>query len=217
MPCIPSGVKLLEIPHEVKQLLLNGLDVPDQFRRELDSMIAGGEQYFVRLSSTSGKNDTPVRPYSNTQEIISHLQRCKLFRSREYSRDKPSWLILIPWNDTIDARNEFRIFVVDGVLCAASPQYWWETHNYSEDELDTIQSVLADMVHYQFIDNLPFRTFIADVYIDIANQKMNIIELNPFGAHSGAGSSLFNWENDYPQLHGLTPNAELRYLSIVPI
>ncbi len=217
LPCAPKDVQLLEIPIDVKSLLLRGEQPPDMFKQQIDDVLDGGQEYFIRLSSTSGKNETPVRPFSNSFEIIEHLKRCKLFRSREYERDKPTYLILIPWNSMIDARNEFRIFVCDGVLCCASPQYWWETHNYSSDELDIIQFVLADSTNFEFMKQLPFNTFIADVYIDMDTSSFRIIELNPFGAHCGAGSSLFNWIDDYRLLHGLNDESELRYLSIVDI
>ena len=67
----------------------------------------------------------------------------------------------------------------------------------------------------EFINKVTYNTFIADVYIDMDNIVCHLIELNPFGAHSGAGASFFNWKHDYHQLCGLNENVELRYLSVI--
>tara|TARA_R110001599_G_scaffold91574_1_gene240561 strand:+ start:2005 stop:2157 length:153 start_codon:yes stop_codon:yes gene_type:complete len=48
----------------------------------------------------------------------------------------------------------------------------------------------------------------------VATQTCHLIELNPFGAHSPAGSSMFNWIQDRDILYGNVP-AELRYLSAI--
>lgn len=61
--------------------------------------------------------------------------------------------------------------------------------------------------------------FVADVYVNVNTKICHLIELNPFGAASGAGSSLFNWYKDYDLLYGINHDKnkeiELRYLSII--
>jgi len=214
-PSIPGGakgMKMLLIDDSVKKLLLTQQPLPDSFVTDIEKLIEEKTAYFVRLSSTSGKNYTPIRPYTAAKEIVSLLTTCKIYVDKEYSRPKPTHLILLPWNDGIDARNEFRIFVVNRRVTAASPQRWGEIHNYTQEELDDFQQVLSEA---DFIEHVPHQSFVADVYI--VNQKCHLIELNAFGAHSGVSSSLFNWIDDYDLLHGNISRGEFRYLSVINI
>ncbi len=118
----------------------NDDDVLMNFKTEISNKMIPNMKYFVRLSSTSGKNVKSVRPFSNVNDIISHITSNKLFVEQEYKRDKDSYLVLVPWNDNIDDRYEYRIFVVDGKLTAASQQNCRELYNYTSDELEMIET-----------------------------------------------------------------------------
>ena len=230
-----SGVKMIHIPDVLKKCFLtcnkdiisNDKNLITNFLKTVYDTVNRNQKYFVRLSSTSGKNEKAVKPFIFNDEeslddvlsnkLIKHLTNMNIFATREYKRDKDTFLILIPWNDYIDDRCEFRIFVVNNKLTAASPQKWWEVHNYSPKELKAIETALNNCT---FIVNDVYKTFVADVWIDMKNKTCSLIEFNPFGAHCGAGSSLFNWETDWDILHGmnshgLSPTPVLRYLSII--
>lgn len=212
-PNIPNGPKdvvLIQLTAEDKASLNVG-ETNSALKSKLEAVCCCGKKYFVRLSGTSGKNERSVRPFQCAQEILDHLARIQQFRVREYSKDKETFLILIPWNDAIDARCEFRVFVVNGKLTAASPQKFWELQQYSCEELEAIQSALSTIA---FLDYFLQKTFVADVYIDITTAICHLIELNPFGAHCGAGASFFNWIDDDKILCGHSP-PELRYLSAI--
>ncbi len=208
--CTPN-VKFIDINDYCKQLLIDKMPLPSSFISKIANAMEPEQKYFVRLSSTSGKNEIPVKPYSNVIDVLNFLNKCNIFIGREYKRKKTTKLILIPWNSTINARNEFRIFVCNGKLTAASPQYYWQIQNYTEEELDEFQKILNSKISFISI----YHSFIADVYLE--NGHCHLIELNPFGAHSGAGSSLFHWIDDYDLLHGNLEHAEMRYLSIIKI
>ncbi len=61
-----------------------------------------------------------------------------------------------------------------------------------------------------------YKDFVGDVYIDMDEKVCKLVEVNPFGAHCGAGSGLFNWITDYDILYGnSSEEPELRYLSII--
>ena len=214
IPDGPKDVKLIEMSNRVKENLLNkNVTDLDEFKNDIQAYLELGKSYFVRLSSTSGKNEKPIRPFDNPDTIIKHLMSVKLFVEQEYSQNKETYLIMIPWNNTIDPRCEFRIFVVNNKLTAASPQRYWELHQHSSEELEAFEHALTNI---GFIGKVPYHTFVADVYIDVETKICHLIELNPFGAHCGAGSSLFNWYTDYDLLHGLTEDEpELRYLSAI--
>lgn len=224
-PYIPNGPqnsKLIHIPDVTKKVLLEMYEtqkyIPNinlsKLEKKIRKAMMPNTSYFVRLSSTSGKNEKPVKPYDSPYKIVRHLASLKLFAEQEYKRDKDTYLILIPWLNQISSRNEFRLFIHDQKLVAASPQRYWELNQYSSEELETIEYALT---HIKFINQVPYKTFVADVYIDIDTQVCHLIELNPFGPSSGAGASLFNWETDYDVLHNINHNdeTELRYLSAI--
>ena len=184
-----------------------------EFKNVISDILKPNTEYFVRLSSTSGKNEKSVKPFTTTEDIISHIASVKLFVDQEYRRDKISSLIIMPWNDQIDDRYEFRIFVVDGILTAASQQNARELYNYSAEELESIEYALN---HISFLNDAVCKTYVADVYIDVDDRTCHLIEINSFGVHSGAGAALFHWITDYDILHGLNDGPpELRYLSII--
>jgi predicted ester cyclase len=213
---MPQNVQMIEIDAYIKSLFVKRERIPTSFADQIAAMIKPNTNYFVRLSSTSGKNERQVVKYSNADDIVRFLQTCTIFQGREFKREKPTWLILIRWNDDISASNEFRIFVVARKLTAASPQRWWESHNYSQKRLEKFESILTGATFRDFLETVCYSSFVADVYLDTKSRSCRLIELNPFGAHSGAGASLFHWLNDYDQLHHASI-PEMRYLSVLNI
>ncbi len=223
----PQNVILIPISTELKRIFVElyksnekySDDINDeelkQFKNNIEMQMDNNTQYFIRLSSTSGKNEKSVKPFSNACEIISHIASVKLFVEQEYNREnKESYLILMPWNNNINDKYEFRIFVVGNKLTAISQQNARKLYHYSSEELDIIEYALNNIT---FVKSVPYKTYVGDVYININTQTCHLIELNPYGAHSGAGAALFNWIDDYNVLHGtqndLAP--EFRYLSII--
>jgi hypothetical protein len=215
IPNGPKGVLRLFLNDRTKNDLLTNCDSSSILRLKLESDIRGlltpDQEYFVRLSTTSGKNEKPVRPMKTAKEIVAHLGAVEEFKTREYMRHKETYLILVPWNDTIDPRCEMRIFVVNGKLTAASPQRYWELHQHTSEELEAFEYALNNIT---FLDKVLYKTFVADIYVNVSERVCHLIELNPFGAHSPAGSSMFNWIDDYDILYGNAP-AEFRYLSAI--
>ena len=116
----------------------------------------------------------------------------------------------MPWNDKIDIRFEFRIFVCNKILTGVSQQSSKLLTQFSMEELEIIEKSLNNI---SFLDKVCYDTYVGDVYVDIETRICHLIELNPFGCHSGAGAALFNWVEDYDLLHGLVSKPEFRYLS----
>ena len=212
-----SNASLIYISSDTKSILLEmylqrstSIAVLQKFRDQISQVLStytGG--WFMRLSSTSGKNEDSLEPLYTVDQVISRLVTVKLFVEKEYRRpEKNTYLILIPCNIVVelDPQYEFRIFVVNGKLTGACPQRWYESYQYSEQELERIEKALSNI---KFMNT--YKTFIADVYI---TDECHLIEFNPFGAYCGAGSALFNWVTDYDILYGkLEP--ELRYRSAI--
>lgn len=217
----PKNVKMIKIDDELKRILvalhnkeeINDTDVYrlSDFKCEINKKMDGGE-YFIRLSGTSGKNEKSVTSFNNADDIVKHLYGNTLFVKQEYMINKDSYLIMMKWNEKIVDRYEFRIFVVNNKITGVSQQHWSELFQYSGEELDDIEYALFNI---EFIGQVPYETFIGDVYIDMETKRCHLIECNPFGSHCGAGSTLFNWVDDHDLLHGIDDKAEFRYLSII--
>ena len=176
--------------------------------------------FFVRLSGTSGKNEKPVQEYYSEHNIFQHLVTCDLFRGREYKRDKQVCIIIMPFNENIESKYEFRMFIINNKLVAVCQQKWWELFNYSSEELDIFEDLFHTLEKEYIAVNQKYKSYILDVYVNIFENRCDIIEINPFGAHCGAGSGLFNWVDDYDLLNKLnedTNDVEFRYLSLVNI
>lgn len=216
---MPRDVVLIPISTDVKKTFVELYNSNGKYSNQLENFKNNIEsnmkhkKYFIRLSSTSGKNEKSVKPFKTPNDIISHISSVKLFIDQEYKREKESYLIMIPWNEHINDRYEFRIFVVNHQLTAVSQQNAKKLHNYSCEELEIFEHALNNI---SFIKSMPYKTYVGDVYVNMETHTCHLIELNPFGAHSGAGSALFNWINDYDILHGLAQK-EFRYLSIINI
>lgn len=212
-------VKMIKIKPEIKQILSDMYknkthhDLTD-FKNEICKHIISNQPYFIKLSSTSGKNERALTKLYDVDQIIKHLTSNKLFVFQEYDREKDTYLIIIPWNKNIKHKNEFRLFVVNNKLTGASIQRWYDEYiQHTSEELEAFEEALLNI---DFLNVFEYKDFILDVYIDIKTKKCHLIEVNPFGSHCGAGSSLFNWITDYDILHGQCGNEiEFRYLSSI--
>lgn len=220
IPNIPQNVNMIYIPNSVKKILTSmfkyNIQSDDEeflsFKNEINKYIIPNTPYFVRLSGTSGKNENSLEELYSVDEIINHLTSNKLFVFQEYEREKDTYLIIMPWNYLINPRCEFRLFVVNGKLTGASIQKWYELIQHSSEELEGFEKALSNIT---FLNEINYSSFIADVYVDLDTDTCHLIEINPFGAHCGAGSSLFNWVTDYDMLHGIDYCPQLRYQSII--
>ncbi len=228
----PKDVTIINLPDDLKEDLAkitrrrilggsNGLNESEledlhQLQQTIKTKITTHSPLFARLSGTSGKNEEGLYPLNDDMDVLNFITTNRLFLQQEYVINKQTDLILMPWNDQLNERYEFRIFVYQGKLTGISSQKWYHLFQYSDQELDLIIQAMSDL---KFLADLPYQTFVGDVYVNLDLEKntsvSNLIECNPFGAHCGAGSSLFNWMTDYDQLHGKTDFAELRYLSLI--
>ena len=143
-------------------------------------------------------------------EIVNLCGGNMVLVRREFAiPDKETYLVIQEWKDIV-RRDEFRIFWRDGQITGASQQYTGLLFNYNEEELDTLQAALNCL---QF-PSIPYKEYTADVYWD--GETFQLIECNPFGAHSSSGAALFHWDKDYDVLYGTAP-PEFRYLSIIKL
>lgn len=210
--CLDRPYRLYVIPSNIKELIVSANitgHINDEIKEWLPELPF--KECFVRLSSTSGKNEKSVSKITTKKELLEYL--CggnSILLQREFCvKDKETFLIIQEWKN-IEKRNEFRVFWKNGKITGASQQYWNTIFHYSQEELDLFEKAFNELSY----PKVPYKDWIADVYWD--GQKFELIECNPFGASTGAGSSLFNWIDDYDILYG-EKQAEFRYLSIINI
>ena len=78
--------------------------------------------------------------------------------------------------------------------------------------MDIVQQAVKYCLPF-WIKYLPYKSFVADIWIDFDDSKAYLIECNPFGIHSASGSALFNWKRDCDILYGIdTKSPQFRYL-----
>lgn len=184
----------------------------DVLLAKVEKLIDPNETYFVKTGCTSGKNKVPIYPCRGAKEITNRLLENPELHMREWSNlQKESLVFLLPWNDKINARNEFRAFVAHGRITCLSPQRYWECHNYTVEELQAVEWAVNNLKDF------PYKFCVIDLWVDFEERKAHLIEYNCFGDHSGAGSSLFHWIDDHDLLYGKRENVEIRFVSPVKI
>ncbi|KAF1921710.1 hypothetical protein BDU57DRAFT_489752 [Ampelomyces quisqualis] len=154
--------------------------------KKLASIFIDEKKWFIRLDQMSPK-DSPLGgqlPCSTFPDVISKIcssmraYGCIKHAQELVERDGSSSgtkmnLILNPWNDAMDATTEFRVFVPPPAARGV-PMLWL-------------------LLKHGFTFDIALRP----------DGKVQLIELNPFGAMSVCGACLFNWVIDGRMLYGL--------------
>lgn len=103
----PQDVKIIKLTKNTKIALKNkDIESLDDLKQQMRETLSENneKQYFISVSSTSGKND-------------------EAFTLRDFSRmEKETCIIFVPWQSKINDRNEFRLCVVDRKFSCCSPQ-----------------------------------------------------------------------------------------------
>ena len=223
LPLSPPGVKLYTLTKQEKEDLaqvsieqINGKyeQLKDKCPDLVKWLSTMTFPVFVRLSGTSGKNEKKLKPLKSPDDVLHFLTSNKLFLQREYNMEKRTDVIVMPWNNNITTRSEFRIFRYRGSVTCVSQQHWATLFQYTTEEVKIMQDAICDANFEGYPE-----TMTADVYVDFNNSTCHLIEANPFGAHCGAGSALFNWvEDDTYLTRTITPTTMLmpllRYQSL---
>eukprot|EP01102_Stenamoeba_stenopodia_P007441 TRINITY_DN2082_c0_g1_i5.p1 TRINITY_DN2082_c0_g1~~TRINITY_DN2082_c0_g1_i5.p1 ORF type:complete len:497 (-),score=140.95 TRINITY_DN2082_c0_g1_i5:334-1776(-) len=110
---------------------------------------------FVRLNTTSGKNDRSPVPLTNAHDCVRHLinsrlmlKEYELWLSNNDSSDNSFSLavIAIPWNYKLDASKEWRAIVLNGSLRAISQQRWYEPVGITSDMALRAATLIEELV-----------------------------------------------------------------------
>jgi hypothetical protein len=158
--------------------------------------------WFVKLSTQSNKHDSIIKSVGTAEDVLDVITNSPTLLIVEWQRRKSTYIILKPWNPLITEYNEFRLFVWERKVTAATQQHCYTSLLLSQECIDTIINAIDNYNHSL---KLPSNC-VLDVII-LEDATIRIIELNPWIC---SGSGLFEWASDYRMMFGLEGEAELR-------
>ncbi|KAK1724828.1 uncharacterized protein BDZ83DRAFT_752215 [Colletotrichum acutatum] len=209
--------QLLEISAELnydiakaeKSQTLSGLAaVMGQKTKSLETGTSAG--YFIRTSHCSPKDADGgnLQPVNNMCEAVVKLASSKrtvqallsLFYQLRQDADSPdNQLYFFPYYNDLDRLSEWRCYVKEGYIVAISQSRFYQpNHAGMTDEMLGRLAFQARRLWSRIAPDLNFKSCILDVYAEMLDPKfeLKLIEINPWGAHSGSGSLLFHWLDD---------------------
>lgn len=197
----PSDHKLL-IKIGTRRMLTGG-NLNESDKEDLENLVndlnklINNKPSFLKLATVSPKYEVEIKPILDSLDFLDAVtwdQRC-VSSLEQY----PSMSIIIKeWMD-MDPKWEFRVFVWDSKITGISQQFLYHTFEY---EMDILEKFYNKLLSSDIVSSVPYKEATLDIYFDTEKEKIFLIECNPFGAWSPAGSSLFEWRNDYDVLHG---------------
>ncbi|KAK0453139.1 hypothetical protein EV421DRAFT_1700892 [Armillaria borealis] len=198
------------------------------------SSVFVAKDYFLRLDFCSAKDseaaNSTVDDVAGIIEMLYKSRRACRALAGELKRRKgqPVNLFLLPFNHDIDPAWEYRVFVPpsESVLSvSAISQYRWHKPFYEADRsagmcrakevyagaIRILELILehAESLPQQVRDTMQREGLVFDVF-QTSGGEVQLMEINPFGAMSGCGTSLFHWVRDTKLLYGECSKVEVR-------
>eukprot|EP01083_Nonionella_stella_P037419 101998_1 len=150
-------------------------------------------------------------------ELLSFSERCvsdlKRLMDHKHLLDKWDLYLVVREFKFIPIQNEFRCFVHNSQLTAIT-QYF--PHCYFPQSIqqnaDTIKRMITEYYKNRVLKecgelNVELNSsYVLDLNVDVAHNKIMIIELNPFAQTTGAG--FFDWMKDKDVLYGMVENED---------
>ena len=138
---------------------------------------------------------------SGKEALILLRQSARIRQDIERALKDDHWVLHIVVREWINLKleSEFRGFVNDGRLTAISQYFWFSQFPQLVEKHDAILDSLTSFFETHIRDAIPFDSYVIDFAID--DEKIYIVELNPFGTVSGA--CLYDWNRDHDLLHGI--------------
>ena len=182
-------------------------------------------RYFCRLDQCSPKDSIlgEKKPITSRKELLDALitsVRCARACRDHLDTNGPLNVYLLPWRDDWHQADaiEYRVFCYHSKVTAIS-QYHWPINqgigNHSEDRLKSVAQEIVTFCEEKIIPLLSDITggnWVIDVMV-ISNDKVELVEVNTFGAELAAGSALFAWIPDRNVLYSNGDRVEFRYIS----
>ncbi|KAI8277473.1 hypothetical protein K4K56_000594 [Colletotrichum sp. SAR 10_98] len=144
--------------------------------------------YFVRRSHCSPKDADAgtLRPVLTIKDAL-----VKLVSSNQ--------LFFFPYHADLDRLSEWRCYIKKNRVAAISQSSFYQC-NHPGITNDALRS-FAMQVRRLWADMAPqlrFDSCVLDVYAEVKSPGfvVNLVEINPWGAHAGSGNLLFHWLDD---------------------
>jgi len=178
-----------------------------------------GKEWFVRMEYCSLKDSIHEGPIKNYIELIKSLltsHRAKACLTLQSQYEDQVWLTLMPYNNKIDPKREFRCSVYRGNITSISQYVWHKDVGWSQKQ-DELKRIVANIIEFnRNLDKskLP-ESYVLDVYAnnktsESKDEEIELVEFNPFGAQMSSGSALFSWVHDQSQMYGGEEEIEVR-------
>ena len=197
-------------PHSLKEEL-------DEIEKVLPTL---EKKYFLRLEDYSPKDSVMnIGPYIQKSQIIDGLitsKRCLKIYEEQLRDKKDIILYFCPWNEDWPNQYEFRVFCYQYKVTAISQYHWCKNEDLQKHN-DKLKLWTKSIVNFceDVAKNMHQETdgnWTIDVMYNPKDNKVMLVELNPFGAELSSGSALFHWQRDRDQLYGKTGFVEFRYV-----
>lgn len=155
-------------------------------------------KWFVRVDGCSPKDSiVGCGPFNKSYDILRSLvTSMRVYLSLKYDTCN---LYLVPWNDSHNVNNEFRVFVHNRKITAISQYHWYSDIGLNEEKLSLIAPMIVSYCN-NAISQVPFIDCTIDV--SVIDNVVSLIEFNCFGKNLAAGSCCFHWINDESILYG---------------
>lgn len=187
-----------------KLVLLRGLQSRDtetinEILNAISSRLSGKIEkgpYFIRSDECSTKDVHsyfPV-PYDTLKDYVKDVVISKRMCSFLDGRSDDEFVVIISkWDNTVDMEKEFRVFVKDKYVTGISQYKWHKPLNWHPSRDDMYR--IVSFVNTLYETNLCIQPDITmDVHVDM--NSVRLVEMGPFGGHTGCSSCLFHWLRD---------------------
>ncbi|WYZ35992.1 hypothetical protein EsH8_X_000639 [Colletotrichum jinshuiense] len=201
-------------------------DLNDEIAPALSSLRFPPQGLFVRMDACSPKDGAHMVPgkmsLQSVDEIILRLVtsgRCRSALEGCLDEMSPVELFFLPFDPRMGAEREYRVFCRTGdcKITGISQYRWhkpWRFANSSEEEQTDVinriclqaervrEEILAGLKSEDESDRMLVKQGMAfDLFYDEQTQRVELVELNPFGTRSPCGSCLFQWIKDRKVLY----------------
>ena len=147
------------------------------------------------LGSKSAKNDVRLQPLRTINDVLNTITDSKDVLGWAEKDTGERYMVLLPWNSTITADNEYRVFQRNGLPTAISQQKWYRDLGFEITDAE-LAACVTELC--QRLSRHPgwYAACCLDVYVRRGAQgawRAYVIEANPWGEAFSSGSSLFDW------------------------
>eukprot|EP00028_Trichosphaerium_sp_Am-I-7-wt_P005107 CAMPEP_0168531888 /NCGR_PEP_ID=MMETSP0405-20121227/15805_1 /TAXON_ID=498012 /ORGANISM="Trichosphaerium sp, Strain Am-I-7 wt" /LENGTH=181 /DNA_ID=CAMNT_0008556955 /DNA_START=75 /DNA_END=620 /DNA_ORIENTATION=+ len=145
---------------------------------------------------------------SGTQALATLLNSERIYEDLTLAFEHPDkWSQKIVLREFVDVpiEYEYRGFVVDGKLTCMCQYYHFAYFEHLHKDKDKIEKMVTEFFD-SLKDKVPLteKTYVIDFAMDLPNNKVYLIEINPFGKYIGMGTStaMFDMQKDEAILFG---------------